>query len=253
MQIDSYYSGGVLSTFMMRIENTYTNLIHTNEKIQKWVNKVGEDNIDLGIKRYTMTNYIREQINQHKGHITYKYINSELSHLNRLEIDSPFSFSTLLILENDNLLHVKGGDLCVRIPTIARDICTYLHDLDCLWKQYEWLLKHEIGHLIHHIENSDGISIAEKQEIENDNYEEYKKFDQWSMEYKKSPGYNSDTVNKRYYNIPGEACANEAIGIDVDDLLLIDHEYKEKFKDKKICVEINIKEIKDYEKDVEKG
>jgi hypothetical protein len=115
-----------------------------------------------------------------------------------------------------------------------------------MYKQYEWFLKHELGHFIDHILHHDGITKEELDEREKKKLDDYAKHYKWLDEYRKQPGCNPDTVNRAYYDIPGEAIANELMGINVEDMIKMENAMKKKYKNKMMITTIKLKEARKY-------
>lgn len=247
MKYDYSTPGGMLKHMIGRINEEFVNLLNNDKRVIDWIDKNGVDNVYIATKQMTMSRYIQTQLFDHKGHLTYKYVNDVLMQMNSTELYAPFSMTTRYEIKDDKV-YVTGCILIIRTGTIASDIALFIHDIENIWKRYQWLLKHEVGHLVDHINHRNGISIKEFQDCKNQTIRDYMNHDKWHAEYKQKPGYNPDTANRHYYNIPSEAAANEAAGIDVDEMIKIDGEYRKMWDNKNISIDINILNVEDKPK-----
>lgn len=236
--------GNMLNFWIRRIIDEFEMLLEEDKRIQEFCDKKGYDNVDFSVKTITISTDMSEQLAAHRGHLTRKFINDILKHYHHLELSSTFSIMTQYALDNDTqTLTIKGAVLIIRQAALARDIATTIHDLENMWKGYQWLLRHEMGHFIDHILNTDGITFDEFDKIRKECDDAYHRHDLWLDEYKSQPNYSSERVNRVYYNIPSEARANEYAGISVEDLIKLDREHDDKFNGKLVTMGIDVLKV----------
>lgn len=231
-------NGGIGKHYIKKIENKFIELLNNSPVVQDWFKERGDENVDISLRVVSMSQFIGEDILS-MGRITKTAIKNRLSKYIDMESHSTFTMRTKYE-HKDGKLYVKGCTLFVRIAPLLNDINVYIRDLEYLWKLYQWLLKHEVGHFIDHILNDNGITSEQHYQQIKETQDNYQKHYEWYDEYSKKPGYSIDTVNRAYYNIPSEARANECIGIDVEEMIAIQNEHNEKFLNKKTTIEINV-------------
>jgi hypothetical protein len=243
------YHGGMSELVSSWIIRYIQKLIKNDKRIKEWVAKRKETEKDFEPKYVMFVNYatdnIKADIRRHKGHITKKWLFNILKEESQKEDTNTFSISPRYRVDN-GVFYITGFVLYVRYSGITRDLCLNLYDLDYMYKQYEWFLKHELGHFIDHILHHDGITKEELDEREKKKLDDYAKHYKWLDEYRKQPGCNPDTVNRAYYDIPGEAIANELMGINVEDMIKMENAMKKKYKNKMMITTIKLKEARKY-------
>jgi hypothetical protein len=111
-----------------------------------------------------------------------------------------------------------------------------------------WSLHHEAGHMIDYIRNREGITFKEWQEQEESITREYDKYYEETREPITS-GEQRDDYNIRYYKIPIEQAANDAVGISVKDMIDLDKRNDEKYRGKLVTVTIDQSNIRDIPKE----
>lgn len=246
----SYDSSGLYGVWVRKIKNTLEKIIDEDERISKFLDdsKSTERPVKFNLRKSTTANILQTRmLKEHPGHITRKYVNDTLAKAYWDERDTPFTIGTTYCLK-DGRVYIREFCLIVRIPTITRSICEHIFDLEHLWMKHEWLLRHEIGHCIDHIINVNGISLEEYNKLDNEYRDELDKYHEWLREYRKQKGFNPDTANRAYYNISGEARANEYAGIDVEEMIQLTNHFRTTYGNKTISVDISITDIKDKEK-----
>lgn len=242
------YYGGLVEVFIDKIEKFLRKYIKTDERIKKWVEKKGGwEKVQFLMRVETLSEQFEDEIKRYRGRMTKKWLYDRLREYKHREYGSTFSTTTWEKVI-DGKVDIRGQVVYIKRNSIARDICTDIYELDTLWKRYEWLLKHEMGHFIDHIINHDGIPIEEYEAWDDAVGEAYEKHYKWLEEYEKLPGFKSDTVNRKYYEMPQEARANEYAGIDVEEMIKLDNQSAKKFKGKIITTNIQINNIKDMPK-----
>lgn len=235
-RIDVPYIGGILTTFIKRISNEFQNLLNDNEILNKFVDDVGCENINIHVRVATMSSWIiKELLNMPK--LNRKAILNKASDFRNKETSSIFTLETIYDFK-DGKVYVKGCDLIIRRAALANDIATHIVDLNYIWKMYKWMLRHEMGHFIDHVVNDHGESIEEYRRKREEISENYRKHYEWLDDYMKQPNHSINTINRTYYNIPSEARANEYGGIDVDEMIKLDDEYAKKHKGKITTIDI---------------
>lgn len=197
----------------------------------------------------TMAQNLREKlIERSKGHITRNALDDALMQAHEMEFTTPMSAQTAYKEENGKWV-VDGVIFMIRPVIIAKDICDNIYNFELVLEMYRWLAKHEVGHFIDHIVHMNGITEQEIFEFNKDLDAEYLRYYKWKDEYRKDPGYNTDTVNRRYYNIPAEARANECAGISVEDIIDVMHNLHDVWKNKTLTLEIKTSNVKDFVKE----
>ena len=248
MIIEFDESNGLLDMWVDRIIAEYKDITHTNEYITKFVNKYGtaDKPIKFGVRTESLgTHAIRDIFTNHKGHVSRKYVEGRLKELRHIENTSVFSMETLVEADKHGNICVTGGMLTVRRSVLARDLCYWIHDLDALWKQHQWLIRHEVGHLIDYMVNMHGHPRSKLIDRCKDTRENYSRHRAWVEQYKKEPGFDIHRINRAYYNIPIEARANEYAGIDIEDMIKMITEAKAKYAEKHIKLKIEVVGVED--------
>lgn len=235
-RIDVPYIGGILTTFIKRISNEFQKLLNDNEILNKFVDDVGYENINVHVRVATMSSWIIKEILK-MPKLNRKAILNKASDFRTKESSSIFTLETIYDFK-DGKVYVKGCDLIIRRAALANDIATHIVDLNYIWKMYKWMLRHEMGHFIDHVVNDHGESIEEYKRKRGEVEENYRKHYEWLADYIKQPNHSVNTINKAYYNIPSEARANEYGGVNIDEMIKLDDEYAKEHKGKITTIDI---------------
>lgn len=238
---------GFIDAWILRIKDYYRELVDANEHITNFLEKyhTSDKPFKFGLRTESLgTHAIRDIFGNHKGHVSRKYVESRLKELTHIEQSSIFSMETYVDCV-DGKINVTGCMLTIRRSVLARDLCNRIYDLDSVWEQHKWLLKHEVGHLIDYMINMQGRTRAELLNRYEETREAYSRHREWVAKYKKEPGFDIHRINRAYYNIPTEARANEYAGIDIEDMIKTIKETSAKYANKRIKFKIEILEITD--------
>lgn len=238
---------GVLGFWIDKIKKEFVELIDKNEDIQKWFQSPSSEKHVIKLKTVQMSAYIMEQLLEMKR-ISKKALKSKFYKFIDMETSSIFTLRTLYFV-NDSKIYVKGCILIIRLSPLLNDLSAYLRDLDYLWKDHCWLIRHELGHFIDHILNDNGITVEEFDRRKNQIKQDYDRHYEWLKKYEKEPGYSVDTVNRAYFNIPSEARANECAGIDIEELIALTHEHEKEYRGKVTTVKFDVIKNEDAKKE----
>lgn len=193
-------------------------------------------------ERYT-AEMISDDISMHKGHLRKDQMQTILMNWRNKEENSGFQVRAHWKLINDKMC-IAGFTLEVSAPNLCMEICKNIYDLDSLKEDMIWSLHHEAGHMIDYIHNRQGCSFKEWQEQEESITREYEKYHEETREPVNS-SEQRDAYNIRYYQIPIEQSANDAIGISVKDMIDRDRRNDEKYRGKLVTITIDQIGIRD--------
>lgn len=202
-----------------------------------------DNHIGLRImERYT-AEMIYDDIRMHKGHLRKDQMQTMLMNWRNKEECSSFQIRAHWKMINDKM-RISGFVLEVSAPNLCIEICKRIYDLDNLKEDMIWSLHHEAGHMIDYIRNREVISFKEWQEQEESITREYEKYYEETREPIAS-AEQRDEYNIRYYQIPIEQSANDAIGISVKDMIDLDRRNDEKYRGKLVTITIDQVGIRD--------
>jgi hypothetical protein len=145
-------------------------------------------------------------------------------------------------------MYISGFVLEVSAPNLCMEICKMIYDLNNLKEDMIWALHHEVGHMIDYMHNRNGISFKEWQAQEDAISRDYDKYFDDTREPVTSPEQR-DEYNIRYYKIPNEQAANDAVGISVKDMVALDRKFDEKYRGKLVTITIDQVGIRDVPKE----
>ena len=108
-RIDVPYIGGILTTFIKRISNEFQKLLNDNEILNKFVDDVGYENINVHVRVATMSSWIIKEILK-MPKLNRKAILNKASDFRTKESSSIFTLETIYDFK-DGKVYVKGCDL----------------------------------------------------------------------------------------------------------------------------------------------
>jgi hypothetical protein len=206
-----------------------------------------DNHIGLRIMEIYTAEMIADDIRIHKGHLRKDQMQTMLMNWRNKEECSSFQIRAHWKMINDKM-RISGFVLEVSAPNLCMEICKRIYDLDNLKEDMIWSLHHEAGHMIDYIRNREGITFKEWQEQEESITREYDKYYEETREPITS-GEQRDEYNIRYYKIPIEQAANDAVGISVKDMIDLDKRNDEKYRGKLVTVTIDQIGIRDIPKE----
>lgn len=206
-----------------------------------------DNHISLKVKERYTAEMISDDIRMHKGHLRKDQMQTMLMNWRDREETSGFQIRGSWKMINDKM-YVSGFVLEVSAPNLCMEICKRIYDLENLKEEMIWALHHEAGHMIDYMHNRDGISFKEWQAQEDAILRDYDKYFDDTREPVTS-AEQRDEYNIRYYKIPNEQAANDAVGISVKDMVAFDRRYDEKYRGKLVTVTIDQSNIRDVPKE----
>ena len=234
-------NNGLLTNFYEFIKNEILNNLKEHPDLDEFIKK---NKIGLTLKTYSIASLIEDDLKIHKGHITKDYTKILLRNYKDKESNSGFSVWTEWDFNNGKVYIIRFI-MRIATATIAKDICDNIFDLPLYKEQLKWLIKHEMGHMIDHMRNRHNVPVETLEKLlkqDDDNYEQYyeelSKIEEWTPEI-------VDDDNRKYYGMKQEADANMAIGIDVEDLIKLYKEMRDKYKNKSVTVHISQTNLKE--------
>lgn len=236
---------GLYGHFFKFIVNEFGNIVK-DENPDLW-KYILDNHIDVRIRERYTAEMISDDIRMHKGHLRKDQMQTMLMNWRDKEECCSFQIRGVWKMINDKM-YISAFVLEVSAPNLCMDICKMIYDLDNLKEDMRWALHHEAGHMIDYIHNREGVSFKEWQEQEESITREYEKYYEETRELIKSPEQR-DEYNIRYYKIPNEQAANDAIGISVKDMIALDRKFDEKYRGKLVTVTIDQSNIRDVPKE----
>ena len=239
------YRCGLLGKWVEMVEDEFAKIINEDERISDFYVKNNSDKtpITISTQLRTMAQRIQSNIfDGHTGKVSRKYVNDKIREAHYAEKETIFTMRTHYWTENDKV-YVKGCTLLIHLAPLSRDLCSFIYDLDTLWEMHKWLLHHEVGHFIDHILNGHNISLQESDREYDRVQKDYANHYEWVRKYEKEPGYNCDTVNRAYYNIPSEARANEYGGVDIDEMIRLSNKLDSYGENSVITLDISVRKV----------
>ena len=228
-------SSGLYGYFFKFITSEFAKIVKDeNPDLWKFIldNKIG-----LRVMEKYTSEMISDDICKHKGHLRKDQMQTMLMNWRDKEETLGFQMRAEWMIVKDKM-RISQYVLEVSAPNLCMEICKRIYDLDLLKDDILWALHHEVGHMIDFMHTRNNISFQEWQAQEDDLQREYDKYFEDTREPVKSPEQR-DEYNIRYYKIPREQAANDAVGISVKEMINSDHIYDEKYKGKLVTITID--------------
>ena len=234
-------SDGLYGHFFKFIVDEFGKIVKAeNPDIWKYIL---DNHIGLKVRERYTAEMIYDDIRMHKGHLRKDQMQTMLMNWRDKEECSSFQIRASWKLINDKM-RISEFVLEVSAPNLCMEICKRIFDLNNLKADMIWALHHEVGHMIDYIHNREGISFKEWQAQEDAIVRNYDKYYEDTREPAKS-AEQRDEYNIRYYQIPNEQAANDAVGISVKEMIDSDHIYDKKYKGKLVTITIDQVGIRD--------
>lgn len=232
-EIDTYK--GLYGYFFKFITSEFRKIVmEENPDLWKFI---VDNHIGLSVlERYT-AEMISDDIRRHKGHLRKDQMQTMLMNWRDKEESSGFQMRAEWVFANDKM-KICRYFLEVSAPNLCMQICENIYDLDCLKDEILWELRHEVGHMIDYMHTHNNISFQEWKAQEDDIVREYDKYFEDTRGPSVSPEQR-DEYNIRYYKIPREQAANDAVGISVKEMIVRDHVYDKKYSGKLVTITID--------------
>lgn len=241
---DVYASDGLYGYFFKYICEKFIKYTYEYKDLDEFITK---NKIDIKVKECYTSDVMSQELRLHKGHITKDYAKKMFRDWRDKERHSHLGVYTEWGLENGKVTIIRFT-LQIRTAPLCIYICEKAYDLELVKKEMDWMIKHEIGHMIDYVRNRHGISVNEFKalcERDQKNYEKYYEhlatIEEWTTE-------EALADNRRYYEIEQEATANAAAGIDVSEMIDYERAFVDKYKNKIIGINIHQTGIKEAKK-----
>jgi len=226
---------GLLEYFFKYIISEFRKIVmEENPDLWKFI---VDNHIGLSVRKRYTTDMISDDVRTHKGHLRKDQMRTMIMNWREKEESSGFQIRAEWVLVNDKM-KICQYFLDVSAPNLCMEICKNIYDLDCLKNTILWALHHEVGHMIDYMHTRNNISFQEWDAQEEDIGREYDKYFEDTREPANSPEQR-DEYNIRYYQIPREQAANDAVGISVKEMIDSDHIYDKKYKGKLVTISID--------------
>ncbi len=237
-----YASDGLYGYFFDFISNEFASLLREHKDTLDYVKK---ENIQIFAREmYTPEMISQEILDLHKGHLKREDVRIALRNWKDKERNSSLGIFTEWDIRNDKV-YVLRFTLQIRVATICYEVCRHINDLELYKEMLRWFVKHEFGHVLDYIKTRHGMSIKDFRAICDRDEKEYLKYFDETIDVVPDTFEKQNDINRRYYRIPQEMDANNAIGIDIEDLIKLDNELGRKYHNKKMTIHISQSDIHD--------
>lgn len=237
-----YAADGLYGYFFNFISDEFASLLRNRRDILDYVNK---ENIQIYSREmYTPEMISQEILNLHKGHLRRDDVRTALRNWKDKEKNSSLGIFTEWDIRNGKV-YILRFTLQIRVATICYEVCRHINDLELYKEILRWFVKHEFGHVLDYLKTRHGMSIEDFRAICDRDEKEYLKYFDETIDVVADTCEKLNDINRRYYRIPQEMDANNAVGIDIEDLIKLDDELYKKYHNKKMTINITQSDIHD--------
>lgn len=242
-------NNGLLENFVEFIRSEILNGLKTHPDLDEFI---ANNHIPLYLKTFSVAGLIDDELRFHKGHITKDFTKRLLRDWRDKEENSNASVLTEWEYK-DGKVYIMRFTVRITLAALSKDICDNIFDLNLYKDKLRWLLKHEVGHMVDYMRNRHNIPIEELNRLLTQDHEDYAKYYDELAQVKEWTYEMTNNDNRKYYSMHQEAAANIAAGIDVEDLIKIDAEIRNKYHNKQVTIQISQSNLRERPKEEENG